>query len=79
MNVLDIVVLVLVGISGIMSFRVGLIREVFALGALLIGLLAAVVLGRAYGSRIPDLVGAEWATQVLFFFVCFLVISSRQT
>lgn len=70
---LDIIILVIVGISGAMSFRVGLIREAFALGALLIGLLAAVVLGRVYGNEIPDVFGNAVATQALFFLLCFLV------
>jgi membrane protein required for colicin V production len=73
MNELDVVILVIIGVSGLMSFRVGLIREAFALGALLIGLLAAIVLGRVYGSEIPDLIGTRWATEVVFFLVCFLV------
>ncbi|MCK4306025.1 MAG: CvpA family protein, partial [Candidatus Eisenbacteria sp.] len=72
MNELDVVILVIVGISGLMSFRVGLIREVFALGALLIGLLGAVVIGRTYASQIPDFMGCAWATEILFFFICFL-------
>lgn len=70
---LDIIVLVIVGISGVMSFRVGLIREAFALGALLIGLLAAVVLGRVYGSVLPEIIGNAVVTQALFFLLCFLV------
>ncbi len=73
MHTLDILLLVVIGISGLLSFRVGLIREAFALGALLIGLLAAVVLGRVYGSHLPDLIGGQVATQVVFFFVCFLL------
>ena len=74
MNALDIMLLVIIGISGLMSFRVGLIREAFALGALLIGLFAAVVLGRTFADRLPDVTGNEVATQVLFFFLCFLVV-----
>jgi uncharacterized membrane protein required for colicin V production len=73
MNGLDILLLAIIAASGIMSFRVGLIREAFALGALLIGLLAAVVLGRSCGSLIPDVLGNPVATQVVFFVVCFLV------
>ncbi len=74
MNGLDIVLLAIIGVSGIMSVRVGLIREAFALGALLIGLLAAVVLGRSYAGSIPDVVGNPAATQVMFFLVSFLVV-----
>ncbi len=74
MNPVDIILAILVAVSGLMSFRVGLIREAFALGALLIGLLAAVVLGRAYGPRVPDVIGNEVATQVVFFFACFVVV-----
>jgi membrane protein required for colicin V production len=74
MNGLDIVLLAVIAASGIMSFRVGLIREAFSLGALLIGLLAGVVLGRTYGAAIPDVLGNAVATQVVFFLVCFLVV-----
>ncbi len=73
MNGLDILLLAIIAASGIMSFRVGLIREAFALGALLIGLLAAVVLGRSLGSAIPNVLGNAVASQVVFFLVCFLV------
>ncbi len=73
MNALDILLLAIIAVSGLLSFRVGLIREAFALGALLIGLLAAVVLGRVYGDRLPDVVGNPVATQVLFFLATFLV------
>jgi membrane protein required for colicin V production len=74
MNGLDILLLAVIGASGVMSFRVGLIREAFALGALLIGLLAGVVLGRAYAAAVPDVVGNPAATQVLFFLACFLIV-----
>lgn len=74
MNGLDVLLLAVIGVSGVMSFRVGLIREAFALGALLIGLLAGVVLGRAYAASIPDFVGNPAATQVLFFLASFLVV-----
>ncbi len=73
MTVLDVLLLIIIGVSGILSLRIGLIREAFALAALLIGLLAAVVLGRTYGNQVPDWVGNPVATQVLFFLVCFLV------
>jgi len=72
-NGLDIVLLAIIATSGIMSFRVGLIREAFALGALLIGLLAAVIVGRSLGSSIPNVLGNQVASQVVFFLVCFLV------
>ena len=74
MNALDILLLAIIAVSGLLSIRVGLIREAFALGALLIGLLAAVVLGRVYGPRIPDVVGNPVATQVLFFLASFVYI-----
>ena len=73
MTALDILLLIIIGVSGLLSLRIGLIREAFALAALLIGLLAAVVLGRTYGSQIPDWIGNPVATQVLFFLVCFLL------
>ena len=41
MNALDILLLALVVISGLLSLRLGLVREVFALGALLIGIFGA--------------------------------------
>jgi membrane protein required for colicin V production len=74
MNLLDVVVLALIGISGLMSLRVGLIREVFALGALLLGLFGAVVLGRGYAASIPDFLGNRVATQLVFFLASFLII-----
>ncbi len=73
MTPLDILLLVIIGVSGILSLRIGLIREAFALAALLIGLLAAIVLGRSYGHQVPDWIGNPVATQVLFFLVCFLL------
>lgn len=73
MTLLDILLLAIIGVSGILSLRIGLIREAFALAALLIGLLAAIVLGQTYGNDIPDWIGNPVATQVLFFLVCFLV------
>ncbi len=72
MTLLDILLLAIIGISGLLSLRIGLIREAFALAALLIGLLAAIVLGQTYGNDLPDWIGNPVATQVLFFLVCFL-------
>ncbi len=74
MNALDILLLALIGISGVMSFRVGLLREVFALGALLIGILAGVVLSRAFAVTLPDLFGSRAVSQVVLFLVVFLVV-----
>lgn len=74
MNVVDVVVLVIVGISALLSLRVGLIREVFALGSLLGGLAGAAVLSRTFGNQIPDLLGNSVATQVAFFVICFLAV-----
>ncbi|MBD3235175.1 MAG: hypothetical protein GF330_00535 [Candidatus Eisenbacteria bacterium] len=72
MNVVDVVVLAIIAISALLSLRVGLIRELFALGSLLIGIAGAAVLSRTYGNQIPDLLGNSVATQVAFFAVCFL-------
>jgi len=75
MNALDIVLLALVGISGLMSLRIGLIREVFALGALLIGIFGAIVLTRTLAPGLPELLGSAVATEVVFFLVVFLALN----
>jgi len=74
MNVLDIVVLAVVGVSGLMSLRVGLVREVFALGALLVGILVALVLSRAVAPWMPIFFQSRAVTQILAFVVIFLVV-----
>lgn len=74
MNALDIVLLGLVAISGLLSLRLGLVREVFALGALLIGLFGAVLLSRAFAPVLPELFGSAAVTQIIFFLICFLVL-----
>lgn len=74
MNLLDILLLALVAISGLMSLKVGLVREIFALGALLVGILVAVVLTRALAGSLPDLLGSRVVTQVVFFLVVFLAV-----
>jgi len=73
MNVLDIILLAVVGLSGLMSFRVGLVREVFALGALLVGLLGALIVARAVAPSLPVFFESPAVTQVLAFVVIFLV------
>ena len=74
MNALDIVLLGLVAISGLMSLRLGLVREVFALSALLIGLFGAFLLARAFAPILPELFGSAAVTQVVFFLLCFLLL-----
>ncbi|MFH1143990.1 MAG: CvpA family protein [Candidatus Eisenbacteria bacterium] len=74
MNVLDIIVLAVIALSGLMSFRVGLVREVFALGALLVGIFAALILTRAAAPKLPVFFESAAVTQVLAFVVIFLVI-----
>jgi membrane protein required for colicin V production len=74
MNAIDIVALAIIGISGVMSFRVGLIREVFALGALLIGLLGAIVLTRAAADYLPVFFESPAVTEVLCFLALFLIV-----
>ena len=74
MNALDIVLLGLVVISGLLSLRLGLVREVFALGALLIGIFGAILLARAFAPLLPVLFGSAAVTQIIFFLVCFLVL-----
>jgi membrane protein required for colicin V production len=74
MNALDIIALAIIGISGLMSFRVGLIREVFALGALLIGLFGAFVLTRALAPQLPVFFDSAAVTEVLCFVVLFIAV-----
>ncbi|MCK4414520.1 MAG: CvpA family protein [Candidatus Eisenbacteria sp.] len=74
MNALDIIALAIIAASGLMSFRVGLIREVFALGALLVGLFGAVVLTRAVASRLPVFFDSPAVTEVLCFLALFLAV-----
>jgi len=74
MNALDIALLGLVLISGLLSLRLGLVREVFALGALLIGIFGAILLSRAFSPLLPELFGSAAVTQIIFFLVCFLVL-----
>lgn len=74
MNALDIIALAIVAISGLMSFRVGLIREVFALGALLIGLFGAIVLTRGLAGQLPVFFDSQAVTQVLCFVVLFIAV-----
>jgi membrane protein required for colicin V production len=74
MNALDIVLLGLVVISGLLSLRLGLVREVFALGALLIGIFGAILLARAFAPVLPMLFGSAAVTQIIFFLICFLVL-----
>jgi len=73
MNLLDIILLAVVGLSGLMSLRVGLVREVFALGALLVGIFGALILTRAAAPKMPVFFESAAATQVLTFVVIFLV------
>jgi membrane protein required for colicin V production len=74
MNLLDIILAALIFISGLMSLRVGLIREIFALGALLVGIFVAIVLTRALAPLLPDLLGSRVVTQVAFFLAVFLAV-----
>lgn len=74
MNLLDIILAALIFISGLMSLRVGLIREIFALGSLLIGIFVAIVLTRALAPLLPDLLGSRVVTQVAFFLAVFLAV-----
>jgi membrane protein required for colicin V production len=74
MNLLDIVLAALVLVSGLMSLRVGLIREIFALGALLTGIFVAIVLTRALAPVLPDLLGSRVVTQIAFFLAVFLAV-----
>jgi membrane protein required for colicin V production len=74
MNTLDIVLLGLVVISGLLSLRLGLVREVFALGALLIGIFGAILLSRAFAPLLPELFGSAAVTQIIFFLICFLLL-----
>lgn len=74
MNLLDIIALAIICISALVSLRVGFLREMFALASLLLGLLGAVILGRIYGDRIPNVLGDRAATQVAFFIVSFLIV-----
>ena len=74
MNLLDIGLLAIVFISGLMSFRVGLIREIFALGALLVGIFVAIILTRALAPVLPDLLGSTVVTQIAFFLAVFLAV-----
>jgi membrane protein required for colicin V production len=74
LNALDIAFLIIIFISGIMSLRLGLIRESFALGATLIGLLAVAVLGQTVGSELPNWLKSTVASQMLFLLLCFLVL-----
>ena len=73
LNALDIAFLVIILASGIMSLRIGLIRESFALGAMLIGLLAVAILGQTIGSGLPDWLNNRVASQMIFILLCFLV------
>jgi len=74
MNALDIAFLAIIGISGLLSLRLGLIRECFALGAMLIGLLAVAVLGQTIGSNLPNWLSNEVASQLIFLLISFLVL-----
>jgi len=74
MNVLDIVLLALIALSGLLSLRAGLIREIFALGALLVGIFAAVLLTRALAGSLPDLLKSRVLTQIVFFLAVFLAV-----
>jgi len=74
MNALDILLLALVVISGLLSLRLGLVREVFALGALLIGIFGAILLSRVFAPLLPELFGSAAVTQIIFFLLCFLVL-----
>jgi membrane protein required for colicin V production len=74
MNALDIVLLGLVVVSGLLSLRLGLVREVFALGALLIGIFGAILFSRAFAPLLPELFGSAAVTQIIFFLICFLVL-----
>jgi membrane protein required for colicin V production len=72
MNLVDLIAVAIIGISALLSLRVGLLREMFALGSLLLGLVGAIILGRAYAHRVPDYLGSRAATQVAFFVISFL-------
>ncbi len=74
MNVLDIAFLVIIGISGLMSLRLGLIRECFALGAMLIALLAVAILGQTLASSLPNWLANVVVSQMIFMLISFLVI-----
>jgi membrane protein required for colicin V production len=74
MNALDILLLGLLALSGVMSLRLGLVREVFALAALLIGLFGAVLLTRAFSGVLPVLFHSAALTQIIFFLVAFILI-----
>ncbi|MBP7669041.1 MAG: CvpA family protein [Candidatus Eisenbacteria bacterium] len=74
MNLLDILILAVVGVSGLMSLRAGLVREVFSLGALLVGILTALILTRSVAPSLPVFFESQAVTQILAFLVIFLVV-----
>ena len=75
----DIVVLLILGISGVMAFARGFVREIVSIIALVVGIFAALFLFGRFQGRALDLIQpawlGNWALAIGAFFVAYLLVT----
>ena len=77
MNVVDLIVLVLAGLSAFRGWRLGLLGQVFELGGGFLGLLAGVAIGPSIATAFTDSAGLERA--LISLVIVFVAMSIGQT
>ena len=77
MNIVDLLVVVLAGLSAYRGWRLGLLGQVFELGGGFLGLLAGVALGPGIATSFTDTAGLERA--LISLVIVFLAMSIGQT